>query len=266
MEVDVDPALMTPTSPIPNLARVDRYTVITNGLVVTPWLLLPSIANGRLVVVGVGHTVTGNLNFYGTALVSAAVGQGATVLLIPMPNGGVGHDALGQQGTPSFHPMQWFLDPAVVALNQYLATHPTPVSIGATGISGGGWTMVLLAALDLRVQWSVPIAGSLPLNLREAGTPEYGDWEQRLPNLTWNGSTPLDYLDLYLMAVSNGRTQIQVNNDTDPCCFAGTRHTSYAFVLMETVPRWIFVQDHLPAHGVSGAVLATILGPLLGAP
>lgn len=141
VELGIDPGALESRIPPVNLARVDRYTVTTNNNVVRPFLLRPAIGTGHLALVAIGHTLAGTMGgSRGAALlVHEALVRGNTVLLVPMPNGGTaGHDRLGAQGTPAFHPMAYFLDPAIVALNTYLAQNPAPTQIVAAGMSGGG--------------------------------------------------------------------------------------------------------------------------------
>ena len=185
---NVNPLILESSIPFVNLRQVDRYVVTTNGNTVQPLVLRPIASNGKLVIVGLGHAISGTLAGVTTTpqLINIALERGATVLLTPMPLGGTAaHDALGTQRTSAFHPMQYFLDPGIVALNTYLAQNPAPTEILAAGISGGGWSTVMISALDTRVTSSFPIAGSLPLNLRDtSNVHDYGDWEQRLHDLT----------------------------------------------------------------------------------
>jgi hypothetical protein len=60
------------------------------------------------------------------------------------------------------------------------------------GLSGGGWTTTLYAAIDPRVRLSFPVAGTLPEYLR-VGRP--GAREQFYPDLY----KIANYLDLYVM-------------------------------------------------------------------
>ena len=51
------------------------------------------------------------------------------------------------------------------------------------GLSGGGWTTTLYAAIDPRVRLSFPVAGTLPDYLRLGRPGDKGDWEQFYPDL-----------------------------------------------------------------------------------
>jgi hypothetical protein len=92
------------------------------------------------------------------------------------------------------------------------------------GVSGGGWTTTLYAAIDPTIQSSYPVAGSLPLFLRTAPCNDSGDWEQAGPSLY----NKVDYMDFYILgAYGKGRKQIQMLNHYDSCCFEGIRYVTY---------------------------------------
>ncbi|MFZ5893986.1 MAG: hypothetical protein ACOY0T_23185 [Myxococcota bacterium] len=115
--------------------------------------------------------------------------------------------------------MRFFVEPTARVLN-YLQTQaevdefPQYSDFSAVGLSGGGWTATVYAALDPRVSLSVPVAGTLPLYLRGPG--EAGDREQHDPTFY----SVAGYLDIYLLAAYGmGRKQVQVLNRRDSCCF-----------------------------------------------
>lgn len=121
------------------------------------------------------------------------------------------HDAIIASASPSaaFHPLKFFLEPVVVALNYAQASY-SYADIGMLGLSGGGWTTVVAAALDPRIRLSVSVAGSLPLVWREGNNE--GDREQ-----CDNGFYALaGYEDLYVLgAAGAGRRVVQVSNRLD---------------------------------------------------
>jgi|GEM_PF-3145547 len=112
--------------------------------------------------------------------------------------------------------LAYFITPLVAALNHVLDQHAYE-KIGATGFSGGGWTVQIFAALDPRVQSTYSVAGSVPAAVH-AAMPAWGSPEQR------HGAfyDIVNYPELYVMAADRpGRTHVQVYNETDPCCFSG---------------------------------------------
>lgn len=107
-----------------------------------------------------------------------------------------------------------------------------------TGISGGGWETVIYAAIDPRIKYSFPVAGSLPLYLRgeQCGGSghDWGDYEQGgkggWPAIFYQETA--SYLDLYLLgSIGDDRKQIQIYNKYDPCCFAGERFKNFEDLL-----------------------------------
>jgi hypothetical protein len=87
------------------------------------------------------------------------------------------------------------------------------------GLSGGGWTTTLYAAVDPGIRYSFPVAGTIPLYLRTGGS--VGDKEQFLEEFYGLAGYP----DLYLLGASGaGRKQIQILNRRDDCCFGEAQH------------------------------------------
>lgn len=121
------------------------------------------------------------------------------------------------------HPVKYLLEPVIRIVN-HVEQRTSHRRISMIGISGGGWTTVMVAALDPRVTVSVPVAGSFPVYLRALNERDWGDWEETLPEI----HDRFGYLDLYLLASSGcGRKQVQVFYENDPCCYAGTAATVY---------------------------------------
>jgi dienelactone hydrolase len=140
--------------------------------------------------------------------------SGYDVYAISMPAGDHGRFAAEK------HPLRPFLEPVAHTLNYAMSRRDYSEVIMA-GLSGGGWTTVVYSAIDPRIQRSYPIAGSVPEHLRRLIPKSIGDYEQTLPGLD------VGYLDLYVMAASDGREQMQLFNRQDPCCFSGDLPTSY---------------------------------------
>ena len=120
-------------------------------------------------------------------------------------------------------PLRFFFEPLVVALNTFQNSARPFEHIFMMGLSGGGWTTTLYAALDVRIEQSFPVAGSIPNYLR-IGFETLGDAEQddlglyRLAN----------YCELYVMgSVGPGRSQLQILNRHDSCCFYGDRYVNW---------------------------------------
>lgn len=87
------------------------------------------------------------------------------------------------------------------------------------GLSGGGWTTTLYAAVDPSIRTSYPVAGSIPLYLRIGGS--VGDLEQYLDEFYRVAGYP----DLYALgSMGPNRKQIQILNRRDDCCFGEAQH------------------------------------------
>lgn len=188
------------TPPFPTVAHAMRFP--GEG-----YYLVNQHPNGKLAIYHAGHDQLALRE--GRETVVAMLDAGYDVLALSMPP--MPHE--------QYRSLRPFLEPVALALNY--ATHRKPYrEVIMAGLSGGGWTTVVYSALDPRIRRSYPIAGSLPFPLRTHYT-DAPDYEQQLPGLA------ADYLDLYLMAVSDGRQQLQVFNSEDPCCFAGTKALVY---------------------------------------
>lgn len=135
----------------------------------------------------------------------------------------INHAQLHQVKTPSFSPLQWFMEAPLAIVNDY--TNRGITNIGMTGLSGGGWTTDLYAAIDPRIKISYSIAGSMPLYMRNWVTPmSLGDWEQAEIS-----SLGVDYQDLYILASNGaGRRHANLYIVNDDCCFGGYAANHFA--------------------------------------
>jgi hypothetical protein len=239
-----------------NLARVDRFSVampttaagVVNGWA---WHFVPVTANNRLMIVHNGHMPCGDFSgpengpgaFGLQATTNALLAQGFDVLFVLMPlfvpdQCLQQHDLLFQpdHAPNRGSPIRYFLDTTLQSVN-YLVSTGTFKDVGMLGLSGGGWTTTLYAAVDTRVTRSFPIAGTIPLYLRgqvaalpaaqsallgstpaDDGTEcnNLGDIEQSFAPLYRIAGYP----DLYVLgAVGAGRRQLQILNRRDACCF-----------------------------------------------
>lgn len=83
------------------------------------------------------------------------------------------------------HPIRYFLE-AVVLVTNYALDVLKYNKVVMTGLSGGGWTTTIAAALDPRISLSMPIAGSIPQ------TPSLL-WPYHIPDLPENHVGNGDY-------------------------------------------------------------------------
>lgn len=100
------------------------------------------------------------------------------------------------------------------------------------GISGGGWTTQLYAAMDTTIKRSYAIAGSVPIEYRFISPYDKGDAEQHDPRIYSNISYPEIYV---LGAAGYNRSQIHILNKYDPCCFQAEAGKYYKKAICEKI-------------------------------
>ena len=104
------------------------------------------------------------------------------------------------------------------ALDVLLARDPVdPERMAVTGLSGGGWQTIILAALDTRVRLAVPNAGYIGLDSRVNHRADRGDIEQNASDLAMTADYPL------LTAMLAPRPALLLYNEHDDCCFQTAR-------------------------------------------
>jgi hypothetical protein len=208
---------------------------------------IPSGGSSKLVILNPGHTCHyTSLPFQDAQTVTELLAEGYAVLATYMPRA-TPLDCPPPVGAPNItgahqllfdldpkvnlrpfgggNPLIYFLDPVRRSLN-YVLSQPqfAYTQIYMAGLSGGGWTTTLYAALDTRITTSVPVAGSEPFYMRlpsdaeQENNPAAGN---DFFHFSSNG-TPIvtGYKDLYLLgSYGSGRRQAQVLNRDDDCCF-----------------------------------------------
>ena len=92
-----------------------------------------------------------------------------------------------------------------------------PERIAVTGLSGGGWQTVVLAALDTRVRLAGPNAGYIGLESRVNHRADRGDIEQNASDLAATADYPM------LTALLAPRPALLMYNEHDDCCFQTAR-------------------------------------------
>jgi len=254
-----------------DLARIDRLTInMENGINSIAYMFHPLNPGNQLIIYHQGHNGGFDL---GKSYIQRFLNHGLTVIAFSMPLHGMnsqptilipelGPISLVEHDRLKFldYPFHYFLEPISTTLN-YIELNFSFEYIAMTGISGGGWTTTLYAAVDPMVSHTYPVAGSLPLYLRGSGS-EWGDFEQTDPELY----TIANYLDLYLLGAANGE-QVQILNKNDPCCFGGTRHIVYEKIIHEKAQTLdgefsIFHDDSHRKHEISNEALTLIIEKL----
>jgi hypothetical protein len=256
-----------------NLARIDRVTAVTEpGLNSIAYLFIPKNANGELVIYHQGHD--GDF-VIGIDTIRGLVENGYAVLGFAMPQKGMNnkpivylerfgyfklerHEHLRLLDTP----IRPFIEPVVVGVNYALSLGYRRVHM--TGISGGGWTTTVCAAVDDRISHSYPVAGSYPMYLKSESRRDWGDYEQTVRDLYKTAN----YLEMYILgAAGPGRRQMQVINRYDSCCYANVKFRTYEKVVGERAAAVggrfdVFCDESHRQHKISEVALAAILADL----
>jgi hypothetical protein len=220
-----------------NLLRVDRFDVPMEGGHTGHALHYVAASNPskRLVILHQGHQSTfdddpytlwnsSQVHFGMEETLRTLLANGFSVLAMYMPgyalfkdvNDTAGHNTIFNTPVAIGSPMKFFLEPVAASLN-WLKSNTDYTQYDMVGLSGGGWTTTVYAAIDPRIQLSIPVAGSIPLYMRKDTE---GDEEQ----LRGDFYAVAGYPDLYVLgAYGSGRAQVQVLNWADSCCFGANR-------------------------------------------
>lgn len=226
-EVELPGTIATNTAAVP----------LRFGLTSTLTEYVPDVPKGCGLIVHGGHA---NWTEGGGQEVAAqGLAAGCRVITIDMPGHGAnrGQVAMLASGDPisvnqtdalhnafesiagSGNALDVFVSPVVAGVDRLTDTGRTPIIMA--GLSGGGWSTSLAAAVDPRITKSLAVAGSTTV---DPSQPCGGDYEQCLPQLYSRASME----QIYSLAASGpGREHVQILNFYDPCCFAGNDGTSW---------------------------------------
>jgi pimeloyl-ACP methyl ester carboxylesterase len=250
----IDRGVASPVKTLKNAKSVDTFTIkMEAGQENTTHHFMPLKGNGQLVVLQHGHACTfdddADPKGAGMAqVIDRLLGDGYAVLAAYMPHmrpgdcRTVAHADLFALKLSGGNALKFFLEPVAISLNAVRSRYK---KVHMAGLSGGGWTTTLYAAIDPGIAHSFPVAGSVPLYLRTGGS--VGDKEQYLdPFYRMAG-----YGDLYALGAW-GRHQVQILNRRDDCCFGEQQH-SLATVGLAYEPAYRVyekaVQQALGSHG-----------------
>jgi hypothetical protein len=231
----------SPVRQLSHLARVDEFRIeLAAGLQGLAYHFIPTNANRELVVVHHGHACTlddeassEDVGYGLQRTIHALLREGYGVLGVFMPHMRPGdctggHNAMFELET-SGSPMKYFLEPTAISLNLLKTRSDSGIFpryrvFHMAGLSGGGWTTTVYAAVDPAIRCSFPVAGTIPLYLRTGGS--VGDREQFESSFYGIAGYP----DLYILgAHGSGRKQVQILNRRDDCCFGEAQHDGRKF-------------------------------------
>ncbi|MDC0186970.1 hypothetical protein OAJ08_02150 [Candidatus Nitrosopelagicus sp.] len=265
-------------SNLQNLNSIDKLTIeMEYGVNSIAYHFTPIENNGKLIIYHQGHR--GDF-FEGKNTIEYFLKHNFSVVAFSMPLVGMNsqpiiehptfgnfkiqsHNQLEFLESEDFSPIKFFVEPIIVVMN-YFDNDYDFNSYHMVGISGGGWTTVIVSAIDERIVESYSIAGSYPIFLRSA--PEnVGDYEQHNSDLY----EIANYLDLYVMAsTGQDRKFIQIFNKYDPCCFSGTSFDAYEENIKNIVSNIgtgyfdIFLDDTHKEHIISENSLEIIINEI----
>lgn len=213
------------------LASVDRLDFVTiYGMQMWAYVLRPTTPNGKLVMYHHGHgsSIGYHDAFDARITHSWLLREGYTVLACAMPMAGpqvgppaypwgymTGHahfysaDIRYRAGIETPAPWRLFVEAQLRALAYLRSEFPTQ---HAMGLSGGAWTVNLLAAMDTQIRRSVLVSGSFPMYTRTRNPALLGDDEQGAMESLYDIAS---YLDLYVLGSSGDRSQVLVTSPLD---------------------------------------------------
>lgn len=152
-----------------NTANVGRLAIVQQGHCPAADGLSYGIGDTANRLLQEGYSVIAmNMPLNGWNMDSTFVVNGTA---ITVPSTGVqGHDDMFQLLCPKYvgdGPMfRSFLEPVVQGINYFESITPATKDVTMIGLSGGGWTTSMAAAIDTRINLSIPVAGSAPLYVR----------------------------------------------------------------------------------------------------
>jgi len=164
--------------------------------------------------------------------------------------------------------IRFFIEPVIVGIN-YSQKKYNYLDINMIGLSGGGWTTNICAAIDPRISYSFPTAGSSPLYLRHGPCPNgsLGDAEQWWPPLYEEIAS---WPDIYILGgYGQGRRQVLVLNQYDNCCFGGINYQTYLPYVEDAVENLgsgsfqIYLDKSHCVHMISDIVCNEVIYPLI---
>jgi hypothetical protein len=201
--------------------------------------------------------------------------------------GTAGHQEMFTQLEPHLEgqTFRFFLEPILQVVNELTAVSDAEERLVMIGLSGGGWATHMAAAIDVRIDDSVPVAGAMPLYARAYSPGSKGDTEQYheplyrevdrdgdgIPETAAGVASWLEIFALGAMSQKQPRRQIQVLNFYDSCCFSGDIYRTYDTFLEDRIQQlgtgsWsLFVDRTHRDHLISVETLEKVVKPLISA-
>jgi len=254
-----------------NLDKIEQFKITQKyGIESVGYIFHPKNPVQRLMIYHQGHR--GDF-ISGYETIKSFLDKGFTVYAFCMPLLGKNNQPkiyLKKLGEISFsehdrfkyleNPIQYFIAPIISMINYSELENFSNITM--VGISGGGWTTTLTAAVDSRINSSFPVAGTYPMFIRfQKPSKNYGDFEQTYERLY----SEVNYLDLNVLgAAGKERLQTQILNKYDDCCFDGDDFKFYADFISTKVENFengsfqVFSDTSHSEHKISQLALSRI--------
>lgn len=174
--------------------------------------------NGHMVATKRDHMgMSRLLNMYGFDVLEFAMPGFSWNAPVNAPATSATHEQFSVLETQGAHPLSLFIGPVIRSVNW--AARKGYKHVHMIGISGGGWTTTVAAAIDPRIESSFEIAGTLPFDLRhQQWSKDHGDFEQDEKRPLYRDC---DMECFYMLgALEPGRRRVQMLHEKDDCCFA----------------------------------------------
>lgn len=255
------------------LGQVDEFVLdMEYGLQSRMHLFLPESGDAKKLVIY--HEAHGGRFDYARQFISPFLQDGYAVLGVSMPLFGFNnrpivklpnlgniklatHNQFMFLAPESGIPVKYFVEPVVVALNHILAEKKYD-SVSMFGMSGGGWSATIAAAVDERIQDSYSVAGTTPIFIKRE---QLDDYEQNTPALY----SVVNHFDMYILASSGaGRKHLQIHNKYDPSYHKGHYTEVYEPIIANAVQQTgegqfrVVMDDSHRAHRLSPAAFRMI--------
>ena len=248
LPVDYNIDISDELSNLKNLERIDSFTVeMEHGMNSISYLFLANNSNDKLIIYHQGDDSQSSVNFDNHSfeeerrIIQHFLNKNYSVLMFSMVGHGMNnepivnldnfgtiqlnsHEHFVLLETENFQPIKFFLEPVIVTLNQIEIDYSFN-SYDMIGKNEGGWTTVVVSALDDRIKNSYSISGSFPLWM-SSNPKNFAGYEHHLPSFY----KIANYLELYIMSsYGDDRSLTLFYNEFDPCCFRGDLYQKYPF-------------------------------------
>lgn len=262
---------------IRGLSRIDEYVLDMDfGLQATLQLFLPDSqkpsklviyhgAHGGRIVAARHHISPFLLEGYAVLGISMPLYDLNSRPIVDLPNIGriklATHNQFMYLTPENGIPVQYFVEPVVVGLNSLKESYEFEC-ISMFGMSGGGWSSTIAAAVDDRIQNSYSVAGTTPIFIKGA---QLDDYEQNTPALYRH----VNHFDMYILASAGpSRIHFQIHNKYDPAYHRGRHSDVYGPIISSVIEKIgsgtfrVVLDDTHSSHSLSPAAFEIIFNDI----